>query len=100
MGWNNKYLDVDIKKKNYLNIEVNQADDVFFRISLYDNGKPLNLVNGEDTVIINFVNANNTITADSNIGKNFNKNLLEIYLNENCTNSAGIAKMQVTINTT
>ena len=100
MGWNNKYLDVDIQKKNLLRIEVNQADDVFFHINLYDNGKPLNLVSGEDTVIINFVNANNTITADSNIGKNFNKNLLEIYLNKNCTNSYGVAKMQVTINTT
>ena len=100
MGWNNKYLDVDIQKKNLLRIEVNQADDVFFYINLYDNGKPLDLVNGEDTVIINFVNANNTITADSNIGKNFNKNLLEIYLNKNCTNSYGVAKMQVTINTT
>lgn len=100
MGWNNKYLDVDIQKKNLLRIEVNQADDVFFHINLYDNGKPLDLVNGEDTVIINFVNANNTITADSNIGKNFNKNLLEIYLNKNCTNSYGVAKMQVTINTT
>ena len=100
MGWNNKYLDVDIQKKNLLRIEVNQADDVYFHINLYDNGKPLNLVSGEDTVIINFVNANNTITADSNIGKNFNKNLLEIYLNKNCTNSYGVAKMQVTINTT
>ena len=100
MGWNNKYLDVDIQKKNLLRIEVNQADDVFFHINLYDNGKPLDLVSGEDTVIINFVNANNTITADSNIGKNFNKNLLEIYLNKNCTNSYGVAKMQVTINTT
>ena len=100
MGWNNKYLDVDIQKKNLLRIEVNQADDVFFHINLYDNGKPLNLVSGEDTLIINFVNANNTITADSNISKNFNKNLLEIYLNKNCTNSYGVAKMQVTINTT
>ena len=100
MGWRNKYLDVDIQKRNFLNIEVNQADDVFFHINLYDNGQPLNLVSGEDTVVISFVNANNTITADSDIGKNFDKNLLEIYLNKNCTNSCGIAKMQVTINTT
>ena len=100
MGWRNKYLDIDIQKRNFLNIEVNQADDVFLHINLYDNGQPLNLANGEDTVVISFVNANNTITADSDIGKNFDKNLLEIYLNKNCTNSCGIAKMQVTINTT
>lgn len=98
--WRDIQLDIDIKKKNHLNIEANQADDLLLTIYLYNNGVPLNLVSGEDTVIVNYVNANNTITADSNIGKNFDKNLLKIYLNKNCTNSYGVAKMQVTINTT
>ena len=98
--WRDINLDVDIKKKNYLNIEVNQADDLLLTIYLYNNGVPLNLVSGEDTVIVNYVNANNTITSDSNIGKSFTNNLLKIYLNKNCTNSYGVAKMQVTINTT
>lgn len=98
--WRDIQLDIDIKKKKHLNIEANQADDLLLTIYLYNNGVPLNLVSGEDTVIVNYVNANNTITADSNIGKNFDENLLKIYLNKNCTNSYGVAKMQVTINTT
>ena len=97
--WRDIHLDVDIKKKNYFNIEVNQADDVFFRISLYDNGKPLNLVNGEDTIIVNYANANGTITGDSSIGRNMDKNVCNIFLPRNCTNSHGTAHMQVTINT-
>lgn len=98
--WNQINLDVDIKKKNYLNTEVNQADDLYFCINLYDNGQPLSLIDGDDTVIVNYVNANNTITGDNNILKSFddNSNKLRLYCPRNCTNSAGTAKMQVTIN--
>lgn len=97
--WRDIQLDVDIKKKNYLNIEANQADDLLLTIYLYNNGVPLNLVSGEDTVIVNYVNANNTITSNSDIGKGLTGNQLKLYCPRNCTNSAGIAKMQVTINT-
>lgn len=97
--WNIIPLDLDIKKKNYSFVEVNQADDVRFNIKLYDNGQPLNLVDGEDTIIVNYANANGTVTGDSSIGKTMSKSGAMIYLPRNCTNSAGTAHMQVTINT-
>lgn len=97
--WNIISLDLDIKKKNYNFIEVNQADDVCFNIKLYSNGQPLNLVDGEDTIIVNYANANGTVTGNSSIGKTMSKSGAMIYLPRNCTNSAGTAHMQITINT-
>ena len=97
--WNDINLNVDIKKKNHHYVEVNQGDDLRIYVYLYDNGNPINLVEGEDTVICNYVNANNTVTADSDIGKKFTKNIAILYFPKNSTNSAGTAHMQVTINT-
>lgn len=97
--WNQINIDVDIKKKNHHYVEVNQADDVCFNMRLYNNGQPLNLVDGEDTIIVNYANANGTVTGDSNIGRTMSKSGAIIYLPRNCTNSAGTSHMQVTINT-
>lgn len=97
--WNVIPLELDIKKKNYNFVEINQGDDVCFSIKLYNNGQDLNLVDGEDIIIVNYANANNTVTANSSIGKTMSKSGVMIYLPRNCTNSAGIAHMQVSINT-
>ena len=67
--WNIIHLDLDLKKKNYSFVEVNQADDVCLNVKFYNNGQPLDLVDGEDTLIVNYANANGTVTGDSNIGK-------------------------------
>lgn len=97
--WNIIPLDVDIKKKNHHFIEVNQADDVCLNVKFYNNGQPLDLVDGEDKLIVNYANANGTVTGDSSIGRTMSKSGAMIYLPRNCTNSAGTAHMQVTINT-
>ena len=97
--WNTINLDVDIKKKNHHFIEVNQADDVCLNVKFYNNGQPLDLVDGEDKLIVNYANANGTVTGDSNIGRTMSKSGAMIYLPRNCTNSHGTAHMQVTINT-
>ena len=97
--WNVIKLDLDIKKKNYSFVEVNQADDVCFNIKFYSNGQPLDLVDGEDTIIVNYANANSTVTGDSSIGKTMSKSGAMVYLPRNCTNSPGTAHMQITINT-
>ena len=97
--WNIIPLDLDIKKKNHHFIEVNQADDVCFNAKFYNNGQPMSLVDGEDTIIINYANANGTITGDASIGKTMSKSGAMIYLPRNCTNSHGTAHMQITINT-
>ena len=96
--WNEINLNVDIKKKNNRFIEVNQADDIALYINLYCNGQPLVLVEDEDTIIVNYVNANGTVTGDSNILKSIQQNGVNLYLPRNCTNSYGTAHMQVTIN--
>lgn len=96
--WNEINLNVDIKKKNNRFIEVNQADDIALYINLYCNGQPLVLVKDEDTIIVNYVNANGTVTGDSNILKSIQQNGVNLYLPRNCTNSYGTAHMQVTIN--
>lgn len=97
--WNIISLDLDIKKKNHHFIEVNQADDVCFNAKFYNNGQPMSLVDGEDTIIINYANANGTITGDASIGKTMSASGAMIYLPRNCTNSHGTAHMQITINT-
>lgn len=97
--WNIIHLDLDLKKKNYSFAEVNQADDVCLNVKFYNNGQPLDLVDGEDTLIVNYANANGTVTGDSSISKTMRKSGAMIYLPRNCTNSAGTAHMQVTINT-
>lgn len=97
--WNIIPLDLDIKKKNYSFVEVNQADDVCLNVKFYNNGQPLDLVDGEDTLIVNYANANGTVTGNSSIYKTMSKSDAMIYLPRNCTNSAGTAHMQVTINT-
>ena len=96
--WNDIHLNVDLKRKNHFNLDVNQGDDLRVYVSLYDNGNPIILVEGEDTVLCNYANANGTITGDSDIGKKITKNIVILHLNRNCTNSYGTAHMQVTIN--
>ena len=97
--WNIIPLDVDIKKKNHNYIEINQADDMCLNVKFYNNGTPMELVDGEDVLIINYANANGTVTGDSSIGRTMSKSGAMIYFPRNCTNSAGTAHMQITINT-
>lgn len=97
--WNIIRLDLDIKKKNHNYIEINQADDMCLNVKFYNNGQPLDLVDGEDKLIINYANANGTVTGDSSIDRTMSKSGAMIYFPRNCTNSAGTAHMQITINT-
>ena len=96
--WRDIDLKVDIDRNTPISIEVNQADDLRISMYLYKSGVPVNLVEGEDTIIVNYANANGTITSDADIGRKFVGNMVIIHFPRNCTNSSGIAHMQVTIN--
>ena len=96
--WRDIDLKVDIDRNTPISIEVNQADDLRISMYLYKSGVPVNLVEGEDTIIVNYANANGTITSDADIGRKFVGNMVVIHFPRNCTNSSGIAHMQVTIN--
>lgn len=98
-GYNNVYLNVDIKRKNYYYFECNQNDDIHLVLYLYENGVSLNL-SDTDTYTIKYVNANNTITNNDMFGGGHsnNDNILSIYFPRNCTLSSGTAHMQVTLN--
>lgn len=86
---------VDIKNKWSFIKEVNQLDDLVLNISLVNNGIPYNLTG--QTVIVNYVNANNTI---ANIGADkvtVNGNRIEVICPTDCTRSCGKASFNLVV---
>ena len=88
-------MNIDFKIKNYFNVIAQQNDDLIIIANVFDNGVPANL-NG-CSVIVNYVNANNTIANIAGGNISFKDNLITIACPRDCTRSYGTANMQITI---
>ncbi|ADL50010.1 hypothetical protein [Clostridium cellulovorans] len=88
-------MSIDLKRENHQNKIVQQNDDVLLDIDVYEEGKIKNL---EGAIIdLSYVNANNTISIIAGNSMVVSGNNVKITCPRDCTRSAGVAKMKLTI---
>ena len=86
---------IDIKNKWSFIKDVNQLDDLILNISLINNGIPYDLTG--QTVIVNYVNANNTIANIGGDKVTVSENRVEVICPTDCTRSCGKASFNLVI---
>lgn len=88
-------MTLDTKKQGYYTNSVNQNDDLILELNIVEYGMPITLTG--ETVQLNYLNANKTITSVAGSLIVVSSNKVTITCPTDCTRSAGFAYFQLII---
>lgn len=95
MAINKIPINIDLKNKKFNNYVAQQNDNMLLDINIIENGVAKDL--SKETLIVNYVNANNTIAVISGENVIVNGNNVKISCPNDCSRSNGQAKFSLVI---